>query len=196
MALRGRWGEQGGGRQRRTVCTIPVHPSLPAPEDRGSYVSDSHSLCHQHRARGNVLTCSINKQQKTTAALSFVCFTYSFWSAVHSRQLNYNIMITIDLFWRLSLGVAQSGWNSLLETGLWITSAWSRDTTSAITCWRALTSTSASVSQTVATPVSTSTSSPSCRTALVSYFFTTTLLEHKHQCLCHVFKWNNLTHLF
>lgn len=39
--LRGRRGEQRGGRQHRQIRTLPVHPSLPQTEDRGSHVSDS-----------------------------------------------------------------------------------------------------------------------------------------------------------
>lgn len=60
-------------------------------------------------------------------------------------------------------------WNSPLETDPSTTFAWSRDTTFAITCWRASTLTLASASRTAETPASTSTSSLSYLKAWVSH---------------------------
>lgn len=75
-----------------------------------------------------------------------------------------------------------TGWNLQLEIGPWITFGWSNGTTSVTTCWRASTLTLVSVSQTVETPVSTFTSSPSSLRAWVSHFTQVTLIRKKKLC--------------
>lgn len=79
--LRGRRGEQRGGRQHRQIRTLPVHPSLPQTEDRGSHVSDSHTTgTHAHLFRVQTI--------KTIAPLCLSVKRLEFEPVLHTCKNN------------------------------------------------------------------------------------------------------------
>lgn len=118
-----------------------------------------------------------------TVGATWVASADTFVSNTYGQLQNLPLCLwQLDGFFFQSPLYFPTGWNLQLEIDPWTIFGWLNDTTSVITCWRASTLTLVSVSQTVETPVSTFTSSPSCLRAWVSHFNQVTLIIKNSLC--------------
>lgn len=89
FCFRWRRGEQRGRCQRRTICPLPIHPNLPAPQNRGSYVSDS-QITYAHLR--NPLTCSMHTQWNNCKTLSVSIYYVN--NMMITREQTYSTVVT------------------------------------------------------------------------------------------------------